>query len=161
MEILLKNTNQIVTETEFRNLYPATSFPQLLSPDVLDEFNAVAIMEGPQATPNTPYEFSQRQGIEEINGKWFTKYVLGPIFTDTETAAADDQLIAYKLQIDESQAKSVRSTRDQLLNSTDWTQVADNSANKKAWATYRKALRDITTQESFPFNITWPEKPTI
>jgi len=25
--------------------------------------------------------------------------------------------------------------------------------------TYRQALRDITTQEGFPHNITWPEKP--
>ena len=27
------------------------------------------------------------------------------------------------------------------------------------WALYRKALRDLTQQEGFPFNIQWPEAP--
>ena len=27
------------------------------------------------------------------------------------------------------------------------------------WALYRKALRDLTEQEGFPFNIEWPEAP--
>ncbi len=27
------------------------------------------------------------------------------------------------------------------------------------WAVYRKALRDLTDQAGFPFNIVWPEKP--
>lgn len=159
MEILLLDNQQVVTESEFRNLYPDTSFPQILAPEVLTDFNAVAIMEGPQAVPTTPYEFSQRHGIEEINGKWFTKYVLGPVFTDNDEQTADEQLIAYKAQIDASQATSVRQTRDQLLKDTDWTQVKDAPVDQEAYAIYRQALRDITAQEGFPFNITWPEKP--
>lgn len=27
------------------------------------------------------------------------------------------------------------------------------------WAVYRKALRDLTSQEGFPFNIVWPVPP--
>lgn len=27
------------------------------------------------------------------------------------------------------------------------------------WAKYRQALRDITKQEGFPFNVVWPEEP--
>lgn len=160
MEILLTDIQQVVTETEFRNLYPDTSFPQILAPDVLADFNAVAIMEGPQAIPTTPYEYSQRQGIEEINGKWFTKYVLGPIFTDTDEQTTIEQLNIYKAQIDAVQADNVRCSRDQLLKDTDWTQVKDAPINQGAWATYRQELRDITLQEGFPFNITWPIKPT-
>ena len=30
---------------------------------------------------------------------------------------------------------------------------------KNNWALYRKALRDLTEQEGFPFNIQWPEMP--
>lgn len=29
-----------------------------------------------------------------------------------------------------------------------------------AWANYRQALRDLPEQEGFPFDITFPEKPT-
>lgn len=28
-----------------------------------------------------------------------------------------------------------------------------------AWSNYRKALRDLTEQPGFPFNVTFPEKP--
>jgi|688.fasta_scaffold00131_67 hypothetical protein len=160
MEILLKDTNQIVTDIEFRNMYPNTSFPQVLVPDILDDFNAVTIMEGAPVTPTSPYEYSQRQGIEEINGKWFTKYVLGPIFTDNEYQTADEQLIAYKTKIDNDWAAQVRANRDRLLKDSDWTQIADVPVYKTAWANYRQELRDITLQESFPFDIIWPEKPT-
>lgn len=39
------------------------------------------------------------------------------------------------------------------------TQVADAPVDKAAWATYRQALRDITAQQGFPWNVTWPEQP--
>lgn len=159
MEILLKDTQQLVTETEFRNLYPDTSFPQILIPEILTDFNAVAILEGPHTVPNSPYEYNQRDGIEEINGNWFTKYILGPIFTDTETLTAEEQLADYKQQIDEDRAKQVRLMRDQLLKDSDWTQVLDVSINRELWAAYRQELRDMTAQDGFPFVIIWPKKP--
>ena len=53
----------------------------------------------------------------------------------------------------------MRSTRNQKLSDSDWTQIADSTADKTAWGTYRQALRDITSQEGFPWEITWPEKP--
>lgn len=53
----------------------------------------------------------------------------------------------------------VRSKRQELLMSTDWTQLPDVPLETKtAWATYRQALRDVTEQPD-PFNIVWPEKP--
>jgi hypothetical protein len=57
------------------------------------------------------------------------------------------------------QAKSVRSQRTELLKDSDWTQIADSTADKTAWATYRQQLRDITGQAGFPWTITWPETP--
>ena len=49
--------------------------------------------------------------------------------------------------------------RYKLLVNTDWTQMPDVAiATKSEWATYRQALRDITTQ-SDPFNIVWPVPP--
>lgn len=57
------------------------------------------------------------------------------------------------------QAAQIRDIRDQKLVASDWTQVADAPVDKAAWATYRQALRDITAQAGFPWNVTWPVKP--
>ncbi len=56
-------------------------------------------------------------------------------------------------------ASGIRAERNRLLAESDWTQVADAPVDKAAWATYRQALRDITTQESFPTSVTYPTKP--
>jgi len=54
----------------------------------------------------------------------------------------------------------VSQKRQRLLYSTDWTQLPDVPSEKKqAWAEYRQALRDITSQEGYPFNVIWPTKP--
>jgi len=58
-----------------------------------------------------------------------------------------------------SAAISVRSVRNRLLAASDWTQVADATADKIAWAAYRQELRDITAQSGFPHSVTWPTKP--
>ena len=54
---------------------------------------------------------------------------------------------------------SARSERDELLMTSDWTQVDDSPVDKSAWATYRQLLRDVPSQEGFPNTITWPVKP--
>ena len=68
----------------------------------------------------------------------------------------DAEAIATK---DAEQAKSVRDQRNTKLSESDWTQVADAPVDKEAWATYRQALRDITTQTGFPWEVTWPDAP--
>lgn len=53
----------------------------------------------------------------------------------------------------------VRIERNGLLAACDWTQLPDSTiSNAEAWAEYRQALRDITTQTD-PTNITWPVAP--
>jgi len=58
----------------------------------------------------------------------------------------------------EAQWAAVRNERNQSLIASDWTQLSDAPVEAEAWATYRQALRDITTQ-SDPFNINWPVAP--
>jgi hypothetical protein len=53
----------------------------------------------------------------------------------------------------------VRIERNQALAASDWTQVADAPVDQAAWATYRQELRDITSQETFPNEVTWPVPP--
>lgn len=55
-------------------------------------------------------------------------------------------------------ATKVRDERNQLIAETDWMALSDNTMTPE-WATYRQALRDITSQEGFPYNVEWPTKP--
>jgi hypothetical protein len=139
-------------------MYPNTSMPQQLSEELINEFGGDVILEGPQASGGTVYQYSQAGGVEQLDGKWYTKYVLGPVFTDGETTAAQQET-AYKASKDAEQAKSVRALRDEKLKDCDWTQVADAPVDKAVWATYRQALRDVTAQSGFPWTITWPDAP--
>jgi hypothetical protein len=69
------------------------------------------------------------------------------------------ELTAEELEANKNNRwNAIRTTRNGLLSSTDWTQLADSPVNKAAWATYRQELRDITLQED-PLNIVWPIAP--
>lgn len=152
-------------ESEFRALYPSTSFSQQISAETLDAFGADVVFEGPQATGGDVYQYSQAAGVELIDGKWLTKHILGPVFIDREATETDpaqtaaEQEAAYKATKDADQAKSVRTSRNDKLKECDWTQISDATVDKALWATYRQELRDISSQEGFPWTITWPTQP--
>ena len=145
-------------------MFPNTGFPAQLKESTINDFGGDVVFEGPQATGGRVYQYSQYAGVEQINGKWHTKYILGPVFTDTTaedgtvTTAAENEA-AYKAMKDAEQAKSVRQQRGEKLKETDWTQVADAPVDKTVWASYRQALRDVTTQAGFPWTIDWPVAP--
>jgi hypothetical protein len=153
MQIRIRESGAVMYEDAFRRLNASTSFPQHITAETLSDFGADVVFEGPQATSIDPYQFSQAAGVELLDGKWYTKYIIGPVFADAEQEAA------YKAQKDAEQAKSIRTSRNDLLKDCDWTQLADSTADKVSWATYRQALRDITAQVGFPFNIIWPIQP--
>jgi len=154
------NDGQVMYESEFRAYTKANGGPtwETTTTEVLEALGADVVFEGSQATGGTVYQYSQAAGVEQVDGKWYTKYVLGPIFTDGETTAAEQEA-AYKAAKDAEQAKSVRNSRTEKLKDSDWTQIADSTADKSTWATYRQALRDITSQSGFPWEVTWPDAP--
>jgi len=160
MEIRIRESGSVVFDNEFRT-YAQTQgavFGTPLTEEFINQYGGDIVLEGPQATTTPPYQFSQRSGVEQLDGKWYTKYIAGPVFTDGETTAAEQEA-AYKAMKDAEQAKSVRDDRTKRLSDSDWTQIADSTADKAAWATYRQALRDITAQAGFPWTITWPDAP--
>jgi hypothetical protein len=165
MEIRIRATGQVMFWSEFRELLLSQNPTELITvaPQTEEWINAHGadiVFEGPQATGGTVYQFSMRQGVEQdANGRWFTKYVLGPIFTDTPEATAAEQEAAYKAMKDAEQAKIVRDQRTQKLKDCDWTQLADSPVDKAVWATYRQALRDVPTQAGFPWTVVWPDAP--
>jgi len=163
-------TGAVMYESEFRAYTKANGGPtwETTTTEVLEALGADVVFEGAQATGGTVYQYSQASGVEQVDGKWYTKYVLGPVFTDlaateTETAqTAAEQEAAYKAIKDDEQAKSVRASRDDKLKESDWVVIKNLELNANipgAWEVYRQALRDIPTQTGFPWTITWPEQP--
>ena len=146
MQIRIRETSAVMYEGEFRALHPNTSMPQILSEELLNEFGADVVLEGPQASP-TRYQTAYVDGVEQLDGKWYTKYSVAEMDADAITAKNAEQ------------AKAIREQRSTKLADCDWTQVADSPVDKAVWATYRQALRDITTQSGFPWEITWPDAP--
>ena len=152
-------TGQVMYEAEFRAYTKANGGPSwdITTTEVLKALGADVVFEGAQATGGTVYQYSQASGVEQVDGKWYTKYILGPVFTDGETTAAEQE-VAYKATKDAEQAKNVRATRDAKLSETDWRFRSDMTPSQ-AWKDYCQALRDVPTQSGFPWTITWPDAP--
>lgn len=148
MEIRIRETGQVMYDSEYRAWLLANNGPSFgqLTPEIMANLGIDPVLEGPQAQP-TRYQVAFRDGVEQIDGQWFTKYSVADM--DDETKVAKDA----------EQAKSVRDQRNAKLSESDWTQVADAPVDKAAWATYRQALRDISAQEGFPWDIIWPVAP--
>jgi hypothetical protein len=97
----------------------------------------------------------------------------GAMFDVTELHAqmdADPDTEAYvpptQEELDARAADAVRMQRDALLatevdpivsNPLRWADLS--TEQQQAWASYRRALLDITAQSGFPHSVTWPEKP--
>ena len=121
------------------------SFPKNISDEDLARFNVVRVASTPRPADDHTKNFSLT--VEQVNGSW------------VETWIATDASAEEIAERTEMQANNVRSARDAKLIRSDWTQVADALIDKAAWATYRQALRDVPSQEGFPWDVTWPTQP--
>ena len=162
MQIRIRSTGQVLFWSEFRDLLLKQNPSELITVAIQTEewiaqHGADLILEGIVPTGATRYQYYTQDGIEEIDGKWYRKYVIGPVFTDGETTAAQQEA-AYRVTRDKEEADSVRQTRNYRLKELDWTQGKDipDSISTPA-ATLRQALRDVPTQAGFPWEVTWPD----
>jgi len=168
MEIRNRTTEELTTVSQFKATQPNTSFPKQITTDILDSYGYDPVLNGAAATVTAPYGVSTRSGVEEIKGQWFTKFIAGPVFTDTTddegkvTTAANNEA-AYKAGVDATAAESVRTERDKLMHETDWiiVKAKETSTNvPTAIKTYRQELRDLPSADGFPHTMTWPTKPS-
>jgi hypothetical protein len=148
MEIRIKESGAVMYESEFRAYQQANGGPtwETTTTEVLDALGADVVLEGPQTQP-TRYQIAYRDGVEQIDGIWYTKYSVSDM--DADTIAAKDA----------EQAKAMRDQRNTKLAESDWTQLADSTVDKAAWAAYRQELRDVPAQTGFPWEVTWPTQP--
>ena len=82
-----------------------------------------------------------------------------PAWLDECISAWDTADAAYQEAVNNiDPADAARFERDSLLSRTDWWATSDRTMTAEQTA-YRQALRDITNQDGFPDNVTWPTKP--
>ena len=148
MELRNRETGALITDQQLRADNPNTSFPEVLTPEIIDAFGYDPVLEGPQPTLIPPYQYAQRDGVVEVDGQWFTHYI----------AAEPDA--EGKARMDAEQGQRVREDRNRRLAACDWTQLPDAPVDAAVWAAYRQELRDVTVQDGFPWAIAWPDLPS-
>ena len=130
----IRETGEVVSDSEFRLRHKHTSFPRIIDEPLQEEFGIDMIFEGPQKQGPPPYSQTYRDGIEEINGKWYTKYSIRQ---------------QDKEPIDKQQGRGYKKPEEiDLMKESDWRAVSDRQLEPE-WKEYRQALRDITQQEGF------------
>jgi hypothetical protein len=142
-----RSTNGII----FNALYPngAMFFGSEFKPELSFEYDS---FQWSEVFPDSP-QCIELQGVRRA-------------FTSEELAEVKQKAIDWVQALGqegnpttEQKAAFIRTERNQKLTACDWTQLADSSVDKQAWATYRQALRDVTAQAGFPTDVTWPTAP--
>jgi hypothetical protein len=134
---------EIYTIGQLRRDNPGTSFPKNPTDALLAEWGMYPYTRPERPVANDPLTTKIVDGSFEQDsvGNWVLPYVV-------------EQLPQVEAE------NKIRSKRNSLLVSSDWTQVVDAPVDQTAWATYRQQLRDITDQEGFPYSVTWPTEPS-
>ena len=143
----LKLTNGVpakYTLGQLRRDNPQTSFPKLIPDDLLASYDVY-----PYTRPAAP-EYDQ--------------LTARPVDGDFEQDAIGNWSLPYVVEqqpLDQAE-RNIRSRRDDLLQETDWIVIKSYERGQNIlaeWELYRQALRDITGQVGFPYEVIWPTKP--
>lgn len=156
------------TVEQLRQDNPQTSFPRNPTMAALESYGVYGVL----VTGQPEFDRATQKVVEGTPVRERRRNPDGTFVSDDPSTPENEawrwvqtwevvQLTAEEQQAAlDTQAAQVRSERNSLLTASDWTQLADSTADKEAWAAYRQALRDITTQAGFPWTIDWPEAPT-
>jgi hypothetical protein len=130
-------------KTDNRNV----SFPAEIPKSLLEEYGCFEVLE--TLKPITDYTKNIIEGTPiNSGGKWNQKWEV------TETSVEEkEQRLRNKWD-------SFRDERNKLLSDSDWTQVADAPVDNLTWVVYRQTLRDLPQNNTNPFTIVWPQKPS-
>lgn len=153
MEIRIREDGSVVTDSEFRAMHPNTSFGPL-DAETLDAFGADVVLEGPQPS-HTLYQYIQRDGAEEVDGQWFTKWIVVDM-----NQAEKDAVDAH------AKAGNADRAKRELVD-TDWCENASvrnvavdpHLVNGADFDAYRLALRAIVIDPPVTVD-PWPSRPS-
>ena len=133
--------------TNIQALFPYTSFALPITADQLPD-DVVEVISTPTIENPDEANYNVIEDTPVLNNGSYKQ-----VWKLTEKDPSE------KAQYRQQKIESARAQRNALLAQCDWTQTEDAPVDKEAWRIYRQALRDISNQPEFPFNITWPDKP--
>jgi hypothetical protein len=136
------------TVLDLKRDYPNVSFPSFTKDYLLREYGV-----HPVANVDKPSNY-QKNYSESL-----PVFINNELFQSWEESDASESEIFERINV---KWNEVRSIRNSLLTSSDWTQLPDVSLTaekQREWADYRQELRDITDALN-PFDISWPVKPS-
>ena len=156
--LLVKTSNGQVeqfpyTLGDLRRDNPQTSFPKKIGDALLASYGIYHVMPEPQPE-HDPLVQTVVRDVEPHNNETAVDEETG------ETYETGRWVIGYTVENkpQDKAEEAIRNQRDRLLTDTDWMALSDNTMTPE-WASYRQALRDITSQEGFPYSVDWPTKP--
>ena len=137
--------------SNLKALYPSVNFSEKDTPSETEPY-WYGVFEWAFSPIDLPYNksFDEAGLTKNENGIWKPTFIVRDA-TQEELQSRTDTQSLYK-----------RSMRDRLLLLSDFFDNIDSplsESKKEQFKVYRQALRDITSQEGFPFNIQWPELP--
>jgi hypothetical protein len=139
------------TQTDLVRDNPATSFPSGgLSPAQLAGWDVYPVHFSPVPEYDSITQYAEEIPPAYDGSSWIQQWSV----VDLSQAEIEAKT--------EAQAALVRADRNARLAACDWTQVDDapfDNVTKAGWAAYRQALRDISGQAGFPWEVEWPQEP--
>tara|TARA_B100000035_G_scaffold187870_1_gene160385 strand:- start:1570 stop:2028 length:459 start_codon:yes stop_codon:yes gene_type:complete len=137
-----------LTDNNFFRLFPNTSFGLPLTPEDIEPFGYGLFEFSEQPEPGVHKKVVEKPAVKNAeSGVWIQQWGI------------EDQTDDEKAEADAFRASVIRLERNAKLEQCDYTQLSDSPVDAALWLEYRKALRDISQQSGFPWNIDWPEKP--
>ena len=161
-----RSTGRVMTDTTWITENKSKRPPQPLTTEFMEHNQLDPVFEGKRPSLTPPYQTIVDDGVEQVDGKWTTKYKVGPVFTEYKdssgkTVTISEQTTTYKASVDATIAEENRSKRTALLAETDYFGLSDVTMadNMK---TYRQALRDLPKHSNWPHlaDSDWPTKPS-
>jgi hypothetical protein len=146
MNIAVMKDGQIVVG-DYRSLFPNTSFPAS---------GPTAEWIAEQGWPVTVFKAHDRATQKLVPAAPYVED--GQVFTVAVEAKSQDDIDSDTASL----AAQVRQQRDSKLAETDWVVIKATETGTpvpEAIALERQALRDITAQPSFPWEVQWPTQP--
>jgi hypothetical protein len=137
--------NYPYTIEQLKTAHKNVSFAQNMTDSMLAEWDVFSVISVQQPTNYTKNIIEGEPTL--IDGLYYQNWIQND---------ASSEEIALRI---EDKWLEIRYLRNSLLTECDWTQLSDVSESiKNSYQSYRQSLRDITNQ-SDPFNISWPVKP--
>jgi hypothetical protein len=131
---------------QLRKDHPNVSFPAQPTDEVLAGWDMYPV--APTAEPS--YDVAtQRLAWGKpafVNGQWQHTW-------QKVDLSVEEQQVARQ-----AKENSVRNERNRLLSETDWRFRSDMNPTQ-SWVDYCQALRDVPSQDGFPWAVQWPTKP--